>query len=358
MPTIAPRPLEGYVSAIFTAVGCEPAEASAIARRLVSANLVGHDSHGVVRVTDYVQRLKAGKIRANGHVTVITDTEVFAILDGASAFGQVIGAEAMAIGMSKARNAGVALIALRRTHHLGRIGDWAEECANQGFASIHFVNAVDFGAVVAPFNGRDRRVSTNPFCCGMPGQHGRHLILDFATSRIAEGKVIVARNKGMEVPEGCIIDAEGGPTRDPHALHPDGALLPFGEHKGGGLSFFCEILAGALSGGGCQHDGRPDTGQIHNNMLSIIIDPRHVGGASLVMEEVERYVAWMKSSRPLAQDGEVLAPGEPERRTREIRTRDGIPLDDETWRQLRDTARHAGISDILTDDLLAAGPDP
>jgi hydroxycarboxylate dehydrogenase B len=188
--------------------------ASAIARRLVSANLVGHDSHGVVRVTDYVQRLKAGKIRANGHVTVITDTEVFAILDGASAFGQVIGAEAMAIGMSKARNAGVALIALRRTHHLGRIGDWAEECANQGFASIHFVNAVDFGAVVAPFNGRDRRVSTNPFCCGMPGQHGRHLILDFATSLIAEGKVIVARNKGMEVPEG----ASSTPRADRRAI--------------------------------------------------------------------------------------------------------------------------------------------
>lgn len=345
MPTIAPAPLRDYVAAIFEKVGSEPAEAAAIARRLVAANLAGHDSHGVVRVSNYVTRLGAGNVALNQHAEIVTESDAFAVIDGRSGFGQVIGAEAMAIGMEKARRQGVALIALRRTHHLGRIGDWAEECAQEGFVSVHFVNAIDIGPIVAAFGGRDRRISTNPFCCGIPRPDGRHLILDFATSKVAEGKVMVARNKGVEVPEGCIIDAEGRPTRQPQALYDGGALLPFGEHKGFGLALFCELMAGALTGGGCQHEGRPDIGKIHNNMLSIVIDPRRVGNSSAVMAEVERSVAWIKASRPLVPGDEVMVPGDPERRMREQRSRDGIPIDAETWRQLVATGERAGVAD-------------
>ena len=344
MPTIAPAPLEAYVAAIFAKVGCEPAEAGAIARRLVGANLAGHDSHGVVRVADYVERLTTDRVAPNRHVEVVAESDAFAVLDGGGGFGQVIGAEAMAIGMAKARRQGVALLALRRAHHLGRIGDWAEECAAGGFASVHFVNAVDLPPIVAPFGGRDRRVSTNPFCCGMPRADGRHLILDFATSKVAEGKVMVARNKGVEVSGGCIIDAEGRPSRDPADLYAGGALLPFGEHKGYGLSFFCEILAGALTGGGCHHEARPDVGRIHNNMLSIVVDPRRVGDSSAILAEVEQHVAWTRASRPAVPGGEVMVPGDPERRTREERARDGIPLDAETWRQLLRAGERVGVA--------------
>lgn len=344
MPTIAAAPLESYVAAIFADSGCEPVEAAAIARRLVAANLAGHDSHGVVRVPDYTERLRAGNVTPNARVQIVSEGPAFAVLDGGSGFGQVIGAEAMAIGMGKARAQGVALVALRRTHHLGRIGDWAETCADQGFASVHFVNAIDFGPIVAPFGGRDRRVSTNPFCCGMPAADGRHQILDFATSRIAEGKVIVARNRGGPVPEGAIIDADGRPSVEPEDLYQGGALLPFGEHKGYGLSFFCEILAGAVTGGGCQHEGRADVGKLHNNMLSFVIDLDKVGNTTAILGEVERHVGWMKASRPLTPGGEIMVPGDPERRMREKRRRDGLPLDPETWRQLRAVGDRAGLA--------------
>jgi uncharacterized oxidoreductase len=246
------------------------------------------------------------------------------------------------------------MVSLRHVHHLGRIGDWAEHCAAKGVVSIHFVNGVHIGWLVAPFNGIERRMTTNPFCCGMPVEGGDPLILDMATSKIAEGKVQVARNKGVEVPPGALIDSSGRDTRDPNALYADprGALLPFGDHKGYGLAVFCDLLAGALGGGGANHDGYPHTGHVWNNMLSILIDPR-VTGAATMNEEATKFVAWLKSSA--ARPGEeVLVPGEPERLSRAKRGREGIPVDDKTWSDLLDCARSSGIAEAEIKRLLAA----
>jgi hydroxycarboxylate dehydrogenase B len=342
---IQQAPLRRLVAAMFAKAGSAREEAETVARRLIDSNLAGHDSHGVVRVPAYVQWVKDGKVKINQHARIVNESDAFAIVDGQGGFGQVVGGEAMAIGVAKARKTGVALVALRHAHHLGRIGDWAEHCAAENCASIHFVNVVHAGAIVAPFGGMERRTSTNPFCCGMPMTGRAPLILDFATSKIAEGKVQVARNKGVEVPENALIGPTGEDTRDPNALYgpPVGALLPMGEHKGYGLAFFCDILAGALSGGGCNHDGHPVTGTVHNNMLSIIIDMARLGDANAMNGEVEHFVRWMKSSRPRQAGGEVLAPGDPELRNRETRGRDGIPLDDTTIANMADTARDLGV---------------
>ncbi len=353
MPNIHADPLRRLVSAIFVKARSRPEEAALIARRLVDSNLVGHDSHGIVRVPAYVRWLGEGKVVPNQHVKVIAEGDAFAILDGQCGYGQVIGGEAMDIGLAKAARTGVAMVSLRHVHHLGRIGDWAEHCADKGVVSVHFVNGVHLGWIVAPFGGIERRMTTNPFCCGMPVAGGEPIILDMATSKIAEGKNQVARNKGVPVPEGSLIDAKGNPTRNPNDLYatPPGALLPFGDHKGYGLAVFCDLLAGALGGGGANHDGHANKGQVLNNMLSILIDPRVVGAASM-NEEATRFVAWLKSSA--ATEGEVMVPGDPERRNRAARERDGIPVDDKTWSDLLACAGESGIADAEVKRLLAA----
>ena len=354
MPTIQAEPLRRLVSTIFSKAGSKPDEAALIARRLVDSNLVGHDSHGIVRVPAYIRWLGEGKVVPNQHVKVITEGDAFTILDGQAGFGQVIGGEAMDIGLAKAAKAGIAMVSLRHVHHLGRIGDWAEYCAERGVVSIHFVNGVHLGWIVAPFGGIERRMTTNPFCCGMPVEGGEPVILDMATSKIAEGKNQVARNKGVEVPERSLIDSAGRDTRDPNALYasPPGALLPFGDHKGYGLAVFCDLLAGALGGGGANHDGYANKGQVLNNMLSILIDPRVVGATSM-NEEAKRFVAWLKSSAP--REGEtVMVPGDPERRSRAARLRDGIPVDDKTWSDLIACAGASGLADAEVKRLLAA----
>lgn len=347
--------LRRFVAAVFAKAGSSTHEADMIAKRLVDSNLMGHDSHGVVRVTSYIGWLGEGKIRPNMHVKVVAEADGFAILDGQGGYGQVLGGEAMAIAIAKARKTGVALVALKHAHHLGRIGDWAEACAAEGCASIHFVNVVHAGGLVAPWGGRERRMSTNPFCCAMPIEGREPIVLDFATSKVAEGKVQVARNKGVDLPPGCVVDGEGKPSLDPNDLYgpPPGALAPFGDHKGYGLAFFCDLLAGALSGGGCNHDGHPNLGTVHNNMLSIVIDLRRLGDASAIDSEARQFVDWMKKCKPVEAGGEVLAPGEPERRTRADRLARGIPLDDNTIAQMQDAARKVGVAAAEIDALVA-----
>lgn len=346
MQQIKDDKLRRFVSAVFSKAGSEPREAGLIAQRLVDSNLMGHDSHGVVRVASYVGWLREGKIKPNMHVNVVTESDGFAILDGQGGYGQVLGGEAMAIGIAKARKTGVALVALRHAHHLGRIGDWSEACAAAGCASIHFVNVVHAGGIVAPFGGIERRMSTNPFSCGMPLEGREPIILDFATSKVAEGKVQVARNKQIALPEGCLIDSEGRASVNPNDLYgpQPGALSPFGDHKGYGLAFFCDLLAGALSGGGCNHDGHPNSGTVHNNMMSIIIDLHRLGDAGAMNAEAHQFVEWMKKCQPASPTGAVMAPGEPERKTRDERRANGVPLDDNTITQMKDAARSVGVA--------------
>jgi uncharacterized oxidoreductase len=346
IPTLNAGKLEALVTDIFSRAGSAPAEARMIASRLVGSNLAGHDSHGVVRVSAYIGWLREGKIAPNAHARIINESETFAILDGGSGYGQVIGSEAMEVGIAKARRTGLALIGLRHAHHIGRIGDWAEQCAAAGMASIHFVNVVHYGGIVAPFGGAERRFSTNPIACGMPRPGQDPIILDFATSEVAEGKVMVARNKGVPLPEGALLDARGTPSVTPADLYgpPEGMLLAFGRHKGSGLAIFADLFAGALAGGGCNHDGQPNLQQVHNNMLSVIIDVERIAGREAAEREVAAFVRWVRSARPRTPGGEVLMPGEPELRSREARLRDGIPIDEATWAALAAAAAGLGIN--------------
>jgi len=344
-----PEAVERLVAAIFARAGCRDEEARTVARHLVEANLVGHDSHGVIRVPSYIDWLRKDMVRANQSARIVFETDTVAVIDGQFGFGQVIGEQAMAAGIRKARRHALAAVALRNSGHLGRIGDWAIMAADAGLVSLHWVNTSGAGILVAPFGGTDRRLSANPIAAGAPRRNAPPLILDIATSAIAEGKIQVARNKGEALPEGMVIDGAGRPTRDPQAFYaePPGAIFPFGGHKGYALSVLCEVLAGALTGGGTSHPSNPTARRVVNGMFSVLLDPTVFTPAQEFAREIRRLAEWVRASPPLEAGGAVLRPGDLERRIAAERRRDGIPLDAATLDGLVATARGAGVGEAI-----------
>jgi len=354
--TVGVDTLRSFIAEIFVAAGCDAEEAARIGHHLVSANLAGHDSHGVIRVPRYVQWLADGKVRAGQAPTIVAESATHAVMDGNLGFGQTIGPIAVDMGIAKAQAAGLAVVALRNSGHIGRVGDWAERAAAAGLVSIHFVN-VGMGEVVAPFGGVDRRFGTNPFCIGVPQPGAPPLLLDFATSMVAEGKVLVASNGGKPVPHGALIGPDGALSSDPRTLYGpientdvrdpgngEGSLRAFGDHKGSGIAFMCEILAGCLAGsptaGPIPGSKR---GGIVNGMLSIYLDPQHFGAGGFA-ETARGFAEYVKASRPATPGGEVLVPGDAESRTRTARLRDGVPLQVETWAAIQATGARLGLS--------------
>jgi uncharacterized oxidoreductase len=351
MIRISAEALRDFVRDIFIAAGCSRAEALRIAASLVGANLAGHDSHGVARVPRYVQWKRDGHIHADRTVTRVVDTPALAVLDGAFGFGQTTAPQAVTIGIEKCRAAGIAAVGLRNSGHVGRVGEWAEMAAAAGVISIHFVNVVG-SVLVAPFGGSERRFSTAPFCVGIPRDGEEPIILDFATSLVAEGKVLVASQGGKAIPDNALVDADGRLSGDPHVLYGQyqgseprdykkgtGAIRAFGEHKGSGLALMCELLGGALSGNGAsKFDARWSQG-----MFSFYVDPAQADPEHFFPAEVSRCIAFVKSAKPIDPAGEVLVPGEPERRMRAERNANGVPLADDTWASLMAVARTLGI---------------
>jgi uncharacterized oxidoreductase len=331
--------LRALSAAIFKAAGCQADEAERIAVHLVEANLVGHDSHGVIRVPPYVQWLRAGKVLANRSLEIVFENEAIAVVDGQFGFGQSIGEQAMKLGIAKCARHGIAVVALRNSGHLGRIGDWPLLAAQAGKLSLHFVNTTGAGILVAPFGGTQRRLSANPIAAGVPIAGRSPILLDISACTITEGKIRVALNKGVAVPDNCIIDAQGRPTTDPKVFYadPPGAILSIAGHKGYGLAMLCEILAGALTGGGCSNPKNTD--RVINGMLSIFLDPAVFQADATFAAEIERFITWVKSSAKASPDGDILMPGEIEERTKSQRQHAGIEIDATTWSQILDTAK-------------------
>jgi hydroxycarboxylate dehydrogenase B len=343
--------LHALVESIWQAAGSTPREATLVADHLVEANRAGHDSHGVGMIPRYIRACREGELKLNAHVQLVRDAGAVLTIEGARGFGQVIAFEAMERGIERAKQIGICAVGLRNAHHIGRIGHWAEQCARAGLVSFHFVNVAG-DPLVAPFGGIDRRFGTNPFCAAFPREGRAPLVLDFATSAVAAGKVRVAFNKGIESPAGALIDVDGRPTRDPGALFSEGqhgALLAFGGavagHKGSGLAAMCEIFAGALSGG---FTSRTETivtsNAIVNCMLSVVIDPAAFDAPNKD-READAFVDWLKATRRVEGVDEVLLPGEREDAIRRERTAKGIPVDLTSWTQIIDAARAAGMTD-------------
>ncbi len=339
------EPLTRAIRAIVKAGGSSEREADLVARNLVEANLRGHDSHGIGMIPRYVDALQEGGLAVNQQVGITLDSGALLTLDGRHGYGQVIGHEAMALGAERALRHGVCIVGLSGAHHLGRIGHWAEQCVAHGLVSIHFVNVLT-RAIVAPFGGRDARLGTNPFCVAIPRPGQEPVVLDFATSKIAQGKTRVAYNQGLPVEPGTIIDDHGEPTTDPRytVVEPSGALLPFGEHKGAGLALICELLGGALSGGATLHTVADGRRQVLNGMFSILVDPARLGTAENLAREMEAFVAWYTASPPAAGLDRVRIAGEPEREWKAQRLAAGIPVDAVTWQEILAAGAKLGLA--------------
>jgi uncharacterized oxidoreductase len=354
MVTIKVENLINFVGEVFSHSESSPEEAKRIATYLTTANLTGHDSHGVIRVPVYVRWKKMGAIVPNQTAEVVVDTPSLAVVDGKYGYGQTVTPVAVRLGIEKCKKAGLAAVALRNSGHLGRVGDWAEMAAAEGLVSIHFVTAAG-SLLVAPYGGVEKRLSTAPYCVGIPRQGQDPIVLDFATSVVAEGKCLVASRGGKKLPMGALVDADGTLSDDPHVLYgpyaPDGprdhtkgtgAIRAFGDHKGSGLAFICELLGGALTGTGATSSDR----RFANGMMAFYIDPKVIDTSSFFDDEITRYSDFIRSTKPIAGTESVLIPGDPERKTRAERTKNGIPLPDDTWAAIVNTAREVGVSEV------------
>jgi uncharacterized oxidoreductase len=346
--TVKPEKLRAAVRHICLAGGSNEREAALVAENLVLANLSGHDSHGVGMLPQYILAVVEKRLAVNQSVKVLSDAGAILNLDGGMGYGQVIGHEAMELGIRRAKDTGACIVSLRNSHHIGRIGHWGEQCAAAGLVSMHYVNVVGRPALVAPFGGSDARFATNPYCCAIPATEagGEPIVLDMATSMIAMGKVRVAMNKGETIAPGTLIDAKGNPTTDPKTMFnsPIGAILTFGEHKGYGLAVIAELLAGAFTGGNTMKPDAWAKNTITNNMFSVIVDPAKLGGAESWRREVKAFVDFVKASPKAPGSDGVQVAGEPELRTRIKRNHDGIPVDATTWSEIIATGESVGVS--------------
>ncbi len=347
--------LTEFVAEIFVRLGTGAADATQVSEHLVAANLKGHDSHGVGMVPTYVSNIRRGRLDVTAHARLVQDTGAVLLVDGQMGFGQVVGQEAVDLALARVADTGLVCVGVRNCHHLGRIGSYGERCGQAGYISLHFVNVVGHEPLVSPFGGRERRMSTNPFCCVVPRTKAPPIVLDMATSAIAQGKVRVAHMQGVPVPEGALVDHQGMPTTDPAVMfeEPKGALGPFGQHKGYGLALMCELLGGGLAGAWTAarqpHDDEGFT--IVNHMLMLVLDPDVFGGAEAFGLDVDAMVEYLHSTTPAVGVERVMVPGEPELDSADARAREGIPIDDNSWAGIRKSATVAGMSEGEIDAL-------
>src|SRR5262245_21112479 len=347
MPSKTADELESIATGIFRVMGSDSDEARLIATHLVDANMSGHDSHGILRIPQYVQSIRDGRIRPNEQPGVLRDSPAGALLDGRFAFGQVVAVTAMRLAIRKARTSSVASISALNSNHVGRLASHTRLAAAEGLIGILTVNAGGSGQLVAPFGGMAGRLATNPISIAVPSpEGGAPLFLDIATSVAAEGKLRALRQRGDSVPDGWIIDHRGRPTTNPADFYgpPSGALLPLGGsagHKGFGLAFMMDILAGALSGAGCS---RPNAQPDGDGLLLMAIDIQQFIPLDQFRNHVTQLVEHVKSTPPAPGFREVLVPGEYEHRQEQRRRSEGIFVEETTWSEVVEIARQLDVA--------------
>ena len=347
------------ITDIFLAKSCNNYEAKTIAERLCGSNLKGHDSHGIVRVPRYVLWMEWGWVFPNIRPELIVDSGALALIDAKQGFGQVAGEFAVDEGIKRAKTHGVSVVGLKNSGHLGRIGDWSERAADAGLVSLHFVN-VRGSLLVAPFGGSDRRGSTSPLSIGVPSKDTDHIILDMATSTVAEGKVMVAQKGGKPLPSGALIDSNGNLTINPEVMYgkinenevPNsengtGAITAFGLHKGSGINFMMEILGGALTGSGVSAGiDDKEKRKFANGMLSLYVKVDNMVNFEYFLNEVRSYADFVRSSPPANKNEKVLIPGDKEISTYKDRLANGLPVAPIVWQNIKQTAKELNIPNL------------
>ena len=347
VPVVTAQQLEAFAQSLFEAAGCDQAGAHLVADSLVQANLRGHDSHGVMRIPFYIGRLQDGGLDPHAKLTVERESPCSLVCDGGWGLGQVLAQDLSKRLIEKCRTMPIACGTLKRTTHIGRLGEYAELAAAENMMMMITANTHGAAQRVAPVGGKRPRLGTNPICIGMPGgQHGP-FIFDIGTSATAEGKVRVKKIAGQPVPLGWILDPEGKPTTDPNQLYgnPPGTILPLGgdqAYKGFGLAYMIEMMCGGLSGGQCAYPNPP--APVGNCAFFFVLNPEFFGGLEHLQQEVTQLEGYVRSVPLIEGAPGVMLPGDPERLTKEKRLATGIPLDDGNWKALADLANQLGVT--------------
>ena len=349
--SISAQYLRAQAATILIASGSTRQESDAVAANLVMANLSGHDSHGVGMLPRYVDAVLEGGLIPNAPAAVVLDIGTMLNVNGQRGYGQVVGVQAMALAIDRAKTYGSCIMTLAQAHHLGRIGHFAEMAVARGLIALHFVNVIS-RPVVAPWGGTDGRFGTNPFCIGIPILGSQPFVLDAATSAVAQGKMRVAHNQGQQVKPGLLLDEHGQPSTTPGVVVVPqsngllGALMTFGEHKGYGLAVACELLGGALSGGGTWHQSPTPANSaqraVTNSMLTVLIDPAKLGTQAAFDSQAAQFIDWLKQSPPADGIESVQIAGDYERANRSQRERDGVEIDAATWAEIEQAALQVG----------------
>ena len=339
MLTIKAERLRTVTSRVFEAAGTPSDLATDMANILVESNLVGHDSHGIIRIPVYVTAIKEGKLVPTARPEIISETPGSALVDGKYAFGHIAAAFGTEVAIRKAKESKAVVVSIVRCNHIGRLGEWGGRAAAQDVIAIVTVGGGGGPGIAAPFGGAARALSTNPISIGIPGGNEPDMLVDFATTSIAEGKVQVARAKGVLLPPGSIIDKDGNPSTNPQDLYDGGMLLPFGAHKGYGLAMVVELLGAALAPGEEYNtDGRGGAAVI------IAVDATTFRPLATYEQKADATLSRVKAIPPARGFSEVLLPGEPERRSKAERSRDGIPVAEATWNAIVATGQSLGIN--------------
>jgi uncharacterized oxidoreductase len=340
LPVFSVTQLTRFGIEIFKAFDAPDEEARSVSELLVEANLTGYDSHGVIRIPRYVQGLRSGRIKPGAAVQVLDDRPSTAVVDGNWGFGQIVAQKAMRIAIEKAATAGISSVGIRRCNHVGRLNTYSEMAARRGMIGIAVCNSSPH---VAPFGGRDGLLGTNPICVAIPAGDAPPFVLDMATSVHAHGRVMVRKARGDPCPEGWLLDSEGQPTRDPAVLDAGGTIRPLGGeagYKGYGLSLVVDVLGGILTGAGSSSSEAYRSRAVYggNGVFMIVLNIENFLSLNEFQRRFDGLLRRVKTSRTAPGFPQILVPGEPERRVRERRSREGIFVEAATWTELRSIA--------------------
>ncbi len=342
MPTLPCESLEALTQEVFAKIGVPPDGAAWMARLLVRANLRGHDSHGVIRIPQYVAAWKRGDVNPKAEPVIVDEGPATALVDGKLGFGQIVARYGMEVAMAKAAGVGVAAVGVYNSNHIGRLADYTEMASERNMLSLLAANAGGAGQRMAPWGGRAGRLSTNPIAFACPTGGSLPISFDIATTMAAEGKVRVKRNRKEPLPAGWVLDADGNPTTDPHAIYrePQGTILPVGGHKGYSLALMIEVLAGIVAHGGYATE---HPGPLRNGMFMLVVDIGRFLPAGTFRSQVDDLIRYLKTSPTVPGVDQILVPGEPEAISEAARRGSGIFVEEETWQQIVEVARGLAV---------------
>jgi uncharacterized oxidoreductase len=332
---------------LLVAAGAPADEAAIVMRHCVQANLTGHDSHGIIQIPSYIDRIGAGHIVPGAAWDIVQESPTTTVVDGNWGFGYVANERAMKLTIEKARTANVAAATVFRQGHIGRLASYPLMAAAEGMIGLITADSGRSPKHVAPFGGREARLGTNPISIAVPSDLEGPLFLDMATSAVAAGKVSLAAARGGEIPAGWILDAHGNPTTDPKQLRAGGALLPLGGsegYKGTGLAVMVEILCGLLTGLGF---GVEPSGRHNDGCFMAVFNVAAFRPLDTFKREVAEFARYLKSTPPAAGSPGVFYPGELEHLREIERKRDGIEIEDATWQKLAALAAGYGLTEKL-----------